>query len=63
MHFNDKTAYSDVDNASIFNEFFESVYSKPKMSSDFVTIPSDNQPNTLNSNIFSDLDVFTDLSN
>ena len=61
MNLNDKTAYSDFDNASIFNEFLESVYSKPKMSSDFVTIPSGNQPNTLNNNIFSDLDVFTAL--
>ncbi len=61
MHLNSHTATSDSDKASLFNEFFESVYSKP---TSFVahTHTIGAQTPVLNNIVITDTEVYTALS-
>ena len=61
MHLNSHTATSDADKASLFNEYFESVYSKPTSNASHThTLCSGTS--VLNNIAFSDTEVYTALS-
>ena len=61
MHLNSHTATSDADKASLFNEYFESVYSKPTSNASHThTLCSGTS--VLNNIALSDTEVYTALS-
>ncbi len=62
MHLYEKTAVSTLDKANLFNEFFESVYTKECLPLNFDSIPQLNNENTLNTTSRTDSEVYTALS-
>ena len=62
MHLNNQSASTDVEKATLFNIFFESVYSKPEDSPFPGSLTNVDTENTLECINITDLDVFTALS-
>ncbi len=61
MHLYEKTATFNLDKANLFNEFFESVYTKECLPPNFDSIPPSNNENALNTTIITDSEVYTAL--